>query len=444
MKAFLIGVTAAKLTSKDVRNSFQDTKHGISSYMTDVFDSQGDMSKDFDEFTRYGSMLEPGGSNGKIKEKLYPEVIKLFKKLNIRAVINGMGPMDQTIFDEGRYGLFADAMKDYGCWCLPNQGALDNHGAPIDELDRICHEFNTCRTCLEYDQCKLDETTYGWQVVEKKKNKNIYCTDKSGSCGRNLCECEVHMIQQLLDNAHLYNPIYAHANGFDRSLHCGKHAVPVISSEVETTTYFETTTEQPTTDQPTTELKTTEAVTTTATTTIAEEKTTTEISTTSATTSKMPQVIRTESARGKMQDDLNRLDDLVKVDEDDFEVEENNNSKLNGGTFEKILVADYPSDPLVQPGATQNWQKTEKLTDQGLPEEPIKIDTPINHRRQLPVKLVAPVMLKSAVQKQKNFAPKIFQEPSKPQCCGEYPHVSIFNPDRRKCCHGVIRSFGSC
>lgn len=350
--------------------------------------------------------------------------------------------MDQTIFDEGRYGLFADAMKDYGCWCLPNQGALDNHGAPIDELDRICHEFNTCRTCLEYDQCKLDETTYGWQVVEKKKN--IYCTDKSGSCGRNLCECEVHMIQQLLDNAHLYNPIYAHANGFDRSLHCGKHAVPVISSEVETTTYFETTTEQPTTDQPTTELKTTEAVTTTATTTIAEEKTTTEISTTSATTSKMPQVIRTESARGKMQDDLDRLDDLVKVDEDDFEVEENNNSKLNGGTFEKILVADYPSDPLVQPGATQNWQKTEKLTDQGLPEEPIKIDTPINHRRQLPVKLVAPVMLKSAVQKQKNFAPKIFQEPSKPQCCGEYPHVSIFNPDRRKCCHGVIRSFGSC
>lgn len=87
MKAFLIGVTAAKLTSKDVRNSFQDTKHGISSYMTDVFDSQGDMSKDFDEFTRYGSMLEPGGSNGKIKEKLYPEVIKLFKKLNIRALL---------------------------------------------------------------------------------------------------------------------------------------------------------------------------------------------------------------------------------------------------------------------------------------------------------------------------------------------------------------------
>ncbi|CAG5109936.1 Oidioi.mRNA.OKI2018_I69.chr2.g4404.t1.cds [Oikopleura dioica] len=34
--------------------------------------------------------------------------------------------------------------------------------------------------------------------------------------------------------------------------------------------------------------------------------------------------------------------------------------------------------------------------------------------------------------------------PSEPKCCGDYPNMKLYNPDRRKCCDGRIRSLGSC
>lgn len=181
--------------------------------MTAVFDNQGDMTNDFDDFTRYGAKLEPMGNGdvSKIREKLYPDILKLFKKLNIRALFNELGPMDTTVFNERHYGLFADAIKDYGCWCLPNQG-MEGNGAPIDDIDRICHEFNTCNTCLEYDSCNVQETVYEWQIVKEEGTKNIFCTDANRSCQRNLCQCEVNLVQQIMDIAHTYNPVYSHAN----------------------------------------------------------------------------------------------------------------------------------------------------------------------------------------------------------------------------------------
>jgi len=412
----LAGLAESKISSKDIRNAFQKTKQGISRYMTDVFDNRGDMTSDFDDFTRYGSKLEPMGNGGvsKIREKLYPDVLKLFKKLNIRALFNEMGPMEDTVFNEGHYGLFADAIKDYGCWCLPNQG-LEGHGAPVDDIDRICHEFNTCLTCLEYDSCNVEETVYEWQIVkdDKSAKKNIFCSDSSRSCHRNLCHCEVNLAQQIMDIAHTYNPVYAHANGFDRTKHCGKHALPLFTTTVATTT------------------------TTTSTTT-----------TTTSTTTTTTTLVRTSAMRTS-------IDFLV----DEYEAEDDDTRGISVDALEKILVADYPEDPLLSTGfpafdiiETTKTTTAQTTTTTEMNELPSKINFQTNLNaypvRSIPVRLEAPVMLKSA---KSGYAPKLPYvrslvniKPSPPQCCGDYPNVHIFNPDRRKCCDGMIRSIGSC
>ena len=114
--------------------------------------------------------------------------------------------------------------------------------------------------------------------------------------------------------------------------------------------------------------------------------------------------------------------------EDEYEAETDEDQPvISEDALVKILVADYPEDPLL---STHYPTFTETTT----PETVQKYVLPVR-LASLPVKLEAPVMLKSAFQPRK---------PPTPKCCGDYPNVHIFNPERRKCCDGVLRSIGSC
>ena len=90
-------------------------------------------------------------ANGKIK-KSNIEVIDLLKKLNIRSMINFYDNVVDS-YDELDNGLYAESLTEYGCWCLPQQH-MSGIGHPMDELDQACFEFQTCLTCLRYDQCR--------------------------------------------------------------------------------------------------------------------------------------------------------------------------------------------------------------------------------------------------------------------------------------------------
>lgn len=46
-------------------------------------------------------------------------------------------------------------------------------GEPIDELDQICYEFNTCLQCLSYDECQTEQLTYKWQKGLKPVNLTL-------------------------------------------------------------------------------------------------------------------------------------------------------------------------------------------------------------------------------------------------------------------------------
>jgi len=419
MKIFVISSVAANLTQRDIRNAFQKTKDGITSFLHNIpFDQ---LTSEFDDYTNFGSKLESvNGNVSKIKEKSFPEVISLFKKLNIRGVIDALNNKN-TEFDEGEYGLFAEAIKGYGCWCLPNQGQ-PGIGEPVDELDRICHQFQTCKTCLGYDKCRISQMVYGWQTVtDKKGKKNVLCTDQFESCERNLCHCEVSMAEQLVALAKNFNPLFSHENGFNRNIHCGKHAIPITS---------ETSTSTPITSTTTT-------------------SSTTEMST-------LGNKITTEGfgiARTKQYFEI----------QDEYEAEDDEVQSLNIHAWKRLLASDYPEDPLVttslplydvQEDSPESRDVQElrypsvyrSSAEEIVPKLVKTVDSPVSSRFSrpaVPVKMEFPVNLKSSFAKPKYE--EIFQKaPSQPKCCGSYPYVQIYNPDRRKCCDGMIRSLGSC
>jgi hypothetical protein len=288
-------------------------------------------------------------------------------------------------------------------------------GTPVDAIDRVCHEFQTCLSCLEYDRCNVDETIYAWQpVATESKRPSVFCQDANGSCERNLCHCEVDLAQRIVELANTFNPNYAHKYGFDRNKSCGKHG----------------------------SLRTTRSTTTRSTTT-----TTTTTSTT--TTTKTTAVERSLSNVRTRQFSLNN-----ESDEDDYEAEEADVPQaLDVQALRKILESDYPEDPLLSTQLPVVPEAESTTIEDNIHSEPMD-DEPSEFFYERPpvvAKLESPVRLKSSQSQSPKSkvahwsnSRKSERAPSALKCCGEYPNVQIFNPDRRKCCDGAIRSIGSC
>jgi len=87
---------------------------------------------------------------------------------------------------------------NYGCHCF--QKGLDSSefsgkGPALDDMDRACLRFHQCQRCLGIDggqECN-HRAKYDIQLIEDPVTsvRSAVCSNKPGSCQRNLCECTV-------------------------------------------------------------------------------------------------------------------------------------------------------------------------------------------------------------------------------------------------------------
>lgn len=163
----LFAGSAFALEIRDVRTAQRNTEEHIRVYNNQIMRpgvrKQPTTEADLDTFT--GAILKFRSKNLPRKSDSYESTIGLFKKLNLRSIVNFID-IDTDFYDEYENGPFSEAISDYGCWCLPQQGHT-GLGEPVDELDQICYEFNTCLQCLSLDECKTNQLTYEWQKGSK-------------------------------------------------------------------------------------------------------------------------------------------------------------------------------------------------------------------------------------------------------------------------------------
>lgn len=128
------------------------------------------------------------------------------------------GPMDQ----ERRYSQLTDMMNfynadfderkywTYGCQCLilgDRPMSDPGHGPPVDGLDAVCKAYKDCQKCARQthgDMCIGEFVRYKYG----EKNGDKFCKDAPGSCGRNLCECDLQFAKQHVSKAHLFKQDY--------------------------------------------------------------------------------------------------------------------------------------------------------------------------------------------------------------------------------------------
>jgi len=131
----------------------------------------------------------------------------------------------------------------YGCYCLPEGShniAAGGYGIPLDDIDRSCFEFKQCYKCLlaehagdhkgigEEGICAGEEHSYKMDLFKDiNGEKHIECTNKLGSCRRNICECDKALSEKLARYEETWDESY-HTNkgGFVREDFCHKKNGP--------------------------------------------------------------------------------------------------------------------------------------------------------------------------------------------------------------------------
>lgn len=94
-------------------------------------------------------------------------------------------------------------MLNYGCHCFPGKKrarSVGGKGPAMDELDGVCRSQFQCHKCVQMDTgCDPDNTPYTVQFKGRKNalQKEIICRDAEGSCGRQMCECDKNMANNL-------------------------------------------------------------------------------------------------------------------------------------------------------------------------------------------------------------------------------------------------------
>jgi len=130
----------------------------------------------------------------------------------------------------------------YGCYCLPEGShniAAGGYGTPLDAIDRSCFEFKQCYKCLlsehagdfkgigEDATCAGEELGYKMDLFRDADDKaQITCTNKVGSCRRNICECDKALAEKLGQHEKSWDiELHTNKGGFVREDFCERRNV---------------------------------------------------------------------------------------------------------------------------------------------------------------------------------------------------------------------------
>ena len=82
-------------------------------------------------------------------------------------------------------------------------------GPPVDFLDRSCKNYKSCQFCVQEAQgssCAGELVKYSWSWNEAIFDLDI--TEPSGSCEREIGECDKKFVKDLFEQRFDYNPSY--------------------------------------------------------------------------------------------------------------------------------------------------------------------------------------------------------------------------------------------
>jgi len=126
----------------------------------------------------------------------------------------------------------------YGCHCLPEGShniAQGGYGKPLDNIDGACKRFGQCYKCLidehkddgkeinGQSDCIGEEIGYAADLLidDVTGQKSLQCSNKLGSCRRNICECDKQLAEGLSKYEDEWDEsLHANRGGFEREQSC--------------------------------------------------------------------------------------------------------------------------------------------------------------------------------------------------------------------------------
>lgn len=122
----------------------------------------------------------------------------------------------------------------YGCHCYFGESWDKGRGTPVNPMDSLCQDMNTCYKCIILDAKAEGDTTcnpaFQDYLIPTKKdisNKGLIHACHEANLGNNCairtCCCDTKLADGIIDfffNGYVFDPTFQHANGFDPAINC--------------------------------------------------------------------------------------------------------------------------------------------------------------------------------------------------------------------------------
>ena len=127
-----------------------------------------------------------------------------------------------------------EAIWGYGCHCYFGSDWDKGRGTPVNQVDGLCHDLNTCYQCITIDAAEEGDSTCepAFQSYVIPTSKDIEdkglehaCGDANfgDNCAIRTCCCDTRLADGIINyffDGLVFDPAFSHDNGWDPSLNC--------------------------------------------------------------------------------------------------------------------------------------------------------------------------------------------------------------------------------
>jgi len=104
-------------------------------------------------------------------------------------------------------------IKQYGCWCDFDSFMTKGHGAPVNDVDKTCHDLNMGYKCINHDnmnefgsECRPETAEYSVASVVDKNMIELICQyanmfKPAPKCAQRLCVVESHFLMWFIEKS---------------------------------------------------------------------------------------------------------------------------------------------------------------------------------------------------------------------------------------------------
>ena len=123
---------------------------------------------------------------------------RFYSHNDVQEIVKFIASKDCKLSEEHKHSEYFSKLSNHGCWCNSITGQ-NQHGEPVDEIDKSCRKWHTCQKCSQKESCNSDSEVI-FEINYNALDKSFSCLSDEAdgtSCSYDKCLCTLKLAVEV-------------------------------------------------------------------------------------------------------------------------------------------------------------------------------------------------------------------------------------------------------